>query len=153
MNRVAFAELLEGLVGKSIGESPWTLITQIAVNSFAETTGDHYFIHTDPERARRDGPFPGTIAHGYLTLSLVARLWPELLLPIPSEGLVINYGLDKIRFLAPVPTGSRVRGRFTLEKADWRSENRVITTIAVIADIEGVERPAMAAEMLIMFEF
>jgi acyl dehydratase len=98
----------KGLAGTDLGASSWREVTQEQVNLFADATDDHQWIHTDPERAAKESPFGGPIAHGYLTLSLVIPMWDELL-DVTGVGMKVNYGLNKVRFPAPVPVGSRIR--------------------------------------------
>jgi acyl dehydratase len=129
--------------GDEFGPSAWVEVTQERIQAFADATGDHQWIHVDPERAA-SGPFGTTIAHGYLTLSLIPAMSYELL-PRPDGGMGINYGLNKVRFPAPVPSGARVRGTFRLlelEQADWGTQ----ATWAVTLECEGVDKPVCVAE-------
>src|SRR6266545_3475439 len=107
---------LKAKAGEHLGYSDWVEITQDRVNQFADATGDHQWIHVDPERAKA-GPFGGTVAHGYLTLSLLIPLWTDLL-DVEDVSTKVNYGLDKVRFPAPVPAGSRIRVRGTLRDVE-----------------------------------
>lgn len=132
-------------IGDEIGLSPWMTIDQAMIDGFAELTDDHQYIHVDPERARAETPFGGTIAHGFLTLSLLSRMAYGALPSIDGSVMGVNYGFDKIRFLAPVPTGSRVRGRFRLAELDERRPGEVTSTYEVQIEIEGQEKPALAA--------
>lgn len=142
------SELLELEEGTDLGASSWIEITQQDIDTFAEATRDHQWIHVDPERAAK-GPFGSTIAHGYLTLGLVIPLWSELL-QVENVGMSVNYGLNKLRFPAPVPVGSRIR---LLGKLASASE--VAGGVQVAADltmeIEGSEKPALAAEAVYRF--
>lgn len=132
-------------VGTEIGKSPWYDIGQERIDRFADVTDDHQWIHIDPERCRRELG-TGTIAHGYLILSLVAGM-AQKTFRIDGVTRTINYGSDKIRFISPVPSGARVRGVFSIRSADWRgSELRTQTGITV--EIDGQERPALVAETL-----
>jgi acyl dehydratase len=135
-----------GAVGRHLGHSEWVQITQEQVNLFAEATGDHQWIHVDPERARRESPFGGPIAHGYLTLSLLPMLVPQI---VDAQGfrMGVNYGAEKIRFPAPVPVGSRVRASATLDEAT-PFEGGVQMNLGITMEIEGQAKPAMVASIL-----
>ena len=140
---------LRGLVGQELGVGPWLEITQDRVNAFAEATGDDQFIHVDPDRAAQT-PFGGTIAHGYLTLSLLpflsrSRVGVKVDL---KEKMLINYGLNRVRFVSPVKVGSRVRLRTVLKAVDEISPNVYQLTNDQTVEIEGSERPALVAETL-----
>jgi acyl dehydratase len=140
---VSGVEGVLGLVGQHLGVSDWVEITQQQVDRFAEATGDFQWIHVDPERAARESPFGGPVAHGYLTLSLL----PSLLRPILSiEGfrMGVNYGLEKVRFPAPVPVGSRVRASATLDSAT-PFDGGVQMVVTVTVEVEGGSKPAMVA--------
>jgi acyl dehydratase len=134
---------LAGLVGTDLGQSDWIEVDQDRINLFARATGDDQWIHTDPERAK-DGPFGQTIAHGYLTLSLLIPLWSQLL-EVREARTKVNYGLGKVRFPAPVPSGSRVRLRATLAAADPVPGGVQITVDASI-ECEGVAKPVCVAQ-------
>ncbi len=108
---------VRGLIGKEIGVSDWITVTQETIDNFAEATGDFQFIHTDPARAATETPFGGTIAHGFLSLSLLSAMNYNCLPKIRELTMAINYGFDKVRFMAPVKSGARVRGRFTMADA------------------------------------
>lgn len=137
-------EKLQGLVGTEIGVSEWLLIDQDRVDLFADATDDHQWIHVDAAKAAQ-GPFGGTIAHGFLTLALVVPLSSQVPLDVGEPKMAINYGLEKVRFPAPLPVGSRLRARVSLvsvtEVAGGVQVNRAVTM-----EIEGQEKPAMAAE-------
>ena len=139
-------EGVQGLVGQHLGYSEWVEITQDQVNRFAEATGDHQWIHTDPERAAEESPFGGPIAHGYLTLSLLPMLVPQIV-EITGFRMGVNYGTEKVRFPAPVPVGSRVRAGATLESAT-PFDGGVQLQITVTVEIEGGSKPAMVATSL-----
>ena len=147
MNNVTFsspAALLDA-IGQHLGTSEWTTITQEQVNLFAEATGDHQWIHVDVERAN-DGPFGGPIAHGYLTLSLVSKFLPEIL-EVQGMSHGVNYGLDKVRFPAPVPVGSRVRGSGQLvEATEVAGGVQAITRVTV--ELEGSAKPAAVVDTI-----
>jgi acyl dehydratase len=137
------ADELRAAVGTHLGYSDWTTIDQERIDTFADATGDHQWIHVDPERAK-DGPFGATIAHGYLTLSITNLFLPELL-RTPAAKMGINYGANKVRFPAPVPVGSRVRmGCEILEVTDIPDGVQVITRNTV--EIDGSEKPACVVE-------
>ena len=124
-------------------------ITQERVNLFADATGDHQWIHVDPERAK-DGPFGGTIAHGYLTLALLAPTGMEILVPRVRAKQILNYGLDKVRFLAPVLAGKRVRNRIKLAAAEDKGGGRWLLSLENTVEIEGSDKPALVATTLAM---
>lgn len=128
--------------------SSWVHVTQDMIDRFAEATGDHQFIHVDPVRAAAQTPFGGTIAHGFLTLSLLSAMAYEVL-PAPAEAAMgINYGFDRIRFLAPVPAGARVRARFQLVECGERKPGELLSRYNVTVEIEGSDAPALAADWL-----
>ena len=137
---------LESRVGEEIGVSPWVEITQERIDTFARAIEDFQWIHVDPERAKRS-PFGGTIAHGFLTLSLLSHL-SELTFGFTDRRMGINYGLNRVRFTSPVPVGSRVRARFTLQKFEPIEGNGVQVTWSVVVEIEGAAKPALVAEWL-----
>lgn len=143
---VAVTQLGE-LVGSELGVSDWMVIDQDRVNAFADATLDHQFIHVDLERAAAT-PFGGTIAHGFLTLSLLPHLLESIDLSVEGTRMVINYGTDKVRFLQPVRIGSRVRARVSLAAADERNPGQWLIKHAVTMEIEGQQKPAMVAELL-----
>ena len=132
--------------GTHLGPTAWRTMTQDRVDQFADVTEDHNFIHVDPERAR-ETPFRGTIAHGYLTLSLLAPLLDELL-KVEGAATSINYGLDKLRFPAPLPVGSRFRASADLVEAEEVKGGGVQIRIAVKVEVEDSPKPALAAECL-----
>lgn len=140
-------EELDALLGQPIGHSDWVTITQEQVNRFAEATGDHQWIHVDVERAK-DGPFGGPVAHGFLTLSLLP-LFFESTLEVRARRMGVNYGLNRVRFTAPVPVGSRLRGLLTLQAiAPLEPQGRQITW-AVTVEREGSDKPVCVAESLV----
>ena len=146
---LATPDELLGLVGQPLGRSDWTEVTQAQVNQFADVTGDHQWIHVDPERARA-GPFGGPIAHGYLTLALIPAALMQILV-IDQASQIINYGLNKVRFPAPVPVGSKLRVAFTLAGASERANQMIETTIDVIVELEGGERPPCTAQAVFLY--
>jgi acyl dehydratase len=144
------ADELKAAVGTHLGFSGWTTIDQARIDTFAEATGDHQWIHVDPERAK-DGPFGTTIAHGYLTLSITNLFLPELLV-VPTASAGVNYGANKVRFPAPVPVGSRIRmGCEILECTDVPGGVQVITRNTV--EIDGADKPACVVEAISRFLF
>jgi acyl dehydratase len=135
-------------VGQEIGISSWVEIDQARIDAFASCTGDHQWIHVDAERAKRESPFRGLIAHGYLTLAMVAPLSMEIGV-IPSDAAAgLNYGIDKVRFLAPVPAGARVTLRVALAGIEPREGGQMIMKTLNTLEVEGSEKPALIAETL-----
>ena len=135
-------------VGRELGDSNWVTVGQDRIDQFAACTGDRQWIHVDVERARRESPFGGPIAHGYLTLSLVAAMVMELGVIPPDAATGLNYGLDKVRFIAPVKAGARVRTRAKLLAAEPQSGGRVLLRLECTLEIEGAAKPALVAELL-----
>ena len=135
-------------VGSELGVSQWHLIDQTMVDRFADVTDDHQFIHVDPARARAETPFGGTIAHGFLTLSMLSVLLSEVMPRIEGTRTSINYGFDKIRFLTPVKTGARIRGRFVLKEVTERGAGEVMFRNEATVEIEGGAKPALVAEWI-----
>ncbi len=144
---IASIEDIRGRVGEEIGASDWILIDQQAIDSFAEVTQDHQFIHTDAEAAAKT-PFGGTVAHGFLTLSLLSRMAAEGMLIPDGVKMGVNYGFEKVRFMAPVRSGKRVRGRFRLERLDEKRPGQWQFTHQVTVEIEGEDKPALVAEWI-----
>jgi acyl dehydratase len=138
-------------VGEEIGVSSWILLDQNRINEFAHCTGDHQWIHLDAERAAREGPFGGTIAHGFLTLSLIAPTSFEVMLGRISPKSVVNYGLEKVRFVAPVRSGKRVRNHITIASVENKGTGRFLVTTENTMEIEGESKPALTASALAMF--
>lgn len=128
--------------------SGWHEVTQPDIDSFADVTGDHQFIHVNPERALAETPFGGTIAHGFLTLSLLSAFGQEALPRIANRRMGVNYGLERVRFLSPVRSGARVRGRFVLARLERRRANEILLGYDVTVEIEGSAKPALAAQWL-----
>ncbi|GAA1043063.1 3-hydroxyacyl-thioester dehydratase HtdZ [Virgisporangium ochraceum] len=143
MTTVVFSDL-SGLAGSDLGTSEWLEITQDRIDRFADATGDHQWIHVDPSRAAT-GPFGTTIAHGYLTLSLVIPLWTDLL-RIEDVGMAVNYGLNKVRFPAPVPVGSKIRLAATVASVRPVAGNGVELVADLTVEIEGGPKPAAVAQ-------
>jgi acyl dehydratase len=135
-------------IGQELGLSDWVAMDQRRIDAFAACTGDHQWIHVDVERAKRESPFRGTVAHGYLTLAMVAPLAMQIgVIPIDAAA-GLNYGIDKVRFLAPVPAGARVRLRVVLAGIEPREGGQVIMKTQNTLEVEGSERPALIAETL-----
>jgi acyl dehydratase len=141
---VASLEAIRARVGEEVGVSSWLPIDQARIDAFAEATEDRQFIHVDPDAAAAT-PFGGTIAHGFLTLSLLSRMGAEAMQLPDTLKMAVNYGLEDVRFLAPVRAGKRVRGRFTLDSVDEKGPGRVLMRHRVTVEIEGEEKPALTA--------
>jgi len=141
---------LSEFVGRELGVSEWTTIGQERIDAFAECTGDRQWIHVDENRARSESPYGGTIAHGYLTLSLVASSAVEIGVVPTDASAGLNYGVDKVRFMAPVRSGKRVRNRIALLGVEDKGVGRVLIRMQNTLQIEGEEKPALIAETLAM---
>ncbi|MGF6819981.1 acyl dehydratase [Paraburkholderia atlantica] len=140
---------IDSLVGRELGVSNWVVVDQARIDAFAACTGDRQWIHVDVERAKRQSPFGGTIAHGYLTLSLLAAFAIEIGV-IPKDAAAgLNYGLDKVRFMTPVKAGARVRSRMTLISVEKKGGGLIVKTMNEL-QIDGEEKPALVAEALAM---
>jgi acyl dehydratase len=139
---------LAQLVGREVGTSDWIEVGQDRIDRFADCTSDDQWIHVDVERARRESPFGGTIAHGYLTLSLLAPIVKDIGLVPGDAKAALNYGFDKVRFIAPVKAGARVRGRLSLASVEPQGDSRILVKTQCTVDIEGEAKPALVAEML-----
>jgi acyl dehydratase len=135
-------------VGKELGVSEWLVVDQRRIDEFAECTGDRNWIHVDVERAKRESPFGGPIAHGYLSLSLLASLAMEIGAIPPDAATAINYGIEKARFMAPVKSGARVRNRLELVSAEPQRGGMLLLRLRNTLDIEGERKPALVAETL-----
>jgi acyl dehydratase len=138
---------LQSLIGTEVGVSSWIEIDQARIDAFAEVTNDHQFIHVNPELAKQT-PFGTTIAHGFLTLSLASGMSYEAVAPLEGVVMGVNYGFEKLRFLAPVPVNSRVRGRFKLLSAEDKGGGRWLIKHELTVEIEGGDKPALIAEWL-----
>jgi len=134
-------------VGEDIGVSGWFEIGQQRIEEFADATEDRQFIHVDPEAAAQT-PFGGTIAHGFLSLSMLSRMAADVMLIPDSTRMAVNYGLDRVRFIAPVRSGKRIRGRFVLDSVEEKAPGQILMRHTVTVEIEGEERPALTAEWL-----
>jgi len=143
----------QAMVGKEVGVSSWHLVDQTRIDDFADVIEDHQFIHIDPERAKRETPFGSTVAHGFLTMSLLSIMSYEVMPVIEGTTMGVNYGFDKLRFISPVRAGSRVRGRFVLAEAKLRKEKELQSRTNVTIEIEGEEKPALVADWLGLIYF
>ena len=143
-------EELRSLIGQEVGASDWFEMTQSRINGFADATEDHQWIHIDAERAKTDSPFHSTIAHGFLTLSLLPHLAAQALKVQGDFKMGINYGLNRLRFVSPVPSGSRVRARFTLQSVEDVAGGIQITW-SVTCETDGDQKPALVAEWLVRY--
>lgn len=147
MYAIASRDDLVAAVGVELGHSDWLLVDQDRVNTFADATGDHQWIHVDVERATKESPFGGPIAHGYLTLSLVPVLASQVY-KIDGARLLVNYGSNKVRFVAPVPVGSRIRLSPKITVAEPVGDNGFQVVVGQTVEIEGVDKPALVAETI-----
>jgi acyl dehydratase len=144
---------IKDLVGREIGVSRWFTVDQTMIDRFAEATEDHQFIHTDPVRAASETSFGGTIAHGFLSLSLLSAMNYDCLPRVIEQTMGINYGFDKVRFMAPVKSGTRVRGHFTMADARFRGAGMLMITYDVTVEIEDERKPALTATWLTIIQF
>jgi acyl dehydratase len=141
---------MEAFVGRELGVSGWVTMNQQRIDQFAECTEDHQWIHVDAERAKRDSPLGTTIAHGYLTLAMLAPSTFEVVVKPAGISQALNYGLDRVRFIAPVRLGSRVRNRIKLLAAEDKGGGRMLLTTENTIEIEGEAKPALIATALVM---
>ncbi|WP_417497540.1 MaoC family dehydratase [Maricaulis sp.] len=137
-------------IGQEIGLSDWIELDQSRIDQFADVTEDHQFIHLDAERAAKETPFGGTIAHGFLSLSMLSRMAMDIAFTLEGMAMGINYGFDKVRFLVPVSSGKKIRGRFVLEDAVEKSPGQWMLRFGVTVEIEGEAKPALIAQWLTM---
>ena len=144
---IASLDEIRARIGQEIGVSGWLNVDQDRIAAFADATEDRQFIHVDPEAAARTA-FGGTIGHGFLTLSLLSRMGAEAILVPDNVRMVVNYGLDRVRFLTPVRSGRRIRGRFTLDALDERSAGQILLRHLVTVEIEDEDKPALSAVWL-----
>jgi len=138
---------IEQYIGYQADATPWFTVTQESINSFADCTLDHQFIHVDPERAKQT-PFGTTIAHGFLSLSMLSHFAEDFGMVIDGCYMGINYGFDKVRFLNPVPVDSKVRGRFVVKSAEEKRPGQFLITYEVTVEIDGIEKPALIADWM-----
>ena len=141
---------LKSLIGQEVAASDWFEVTQARINDFADATEDHQWIHIDVERAKNDSPFHSTIAHGFLSLSLLPHLAAQALKVQGDFKMGINYGLNRLRFVSPVPAGSRIRARFTLKSVE-DIVGGIQLTWSVLCETEGGQKPALVAEWLVRY--
>jgi acyl dehydratase len=144
---IASIEDIQSKVGTEVGVSDWILVDQARIDAFAEITEDPQFIHIDPEAAAKT-PFGGTVAHGFLTLSLLSRMAADAMLRPQDVKMGVNYGFERVRFMAPVRSGKRVRGRFTLARFEEKRPGQWQFVHNVTVDIEGGEKPALVADWI-----
>jgi acyl dehydratase len=144
---IASIEDIKGRVGSEVGVSDWILVDQARIDAFADVTEDPQFIHIDPEAAART-PFGGTIAHGFLSLSLLSRMAADAMLVPEGVRMGVNYGFERVRFLAPVRSGKRIRGRFTLTSLDEKRPGQWQFVHAVTVEIDGEDKPALIADWI-----
>ncbi|WP_105421791.1 MULTISPECIES: MaoC family dehydratase [Neorhizobium] len=152
MREISLTEV-GGLVGTEVGVSDWLTVDQPMIDLFAKATHDHQFIHVDPERALTESPFGGTIAHGFLTLSLLSAMNFDCVPRIREQTMGINYGFDRIRFMSPVKSGSRIRGHFTLAEIRFRGAGMLMTTYDISIEIENEKKPALTAIWTTIIQF
>ncbi|MGK9055419.1 MaoC family dehydratase [Neorhizobium petrolearium] len=152
MREISLAEV-ESLVGTEVGVSEWITVDQPTIDMFADATHDHQFIHVDEARAAAESPFGGTIAHGFLTLSLLSAMNFDCVPKIREQTMGINYGFDRVRFMSPVKSGSRIRGRFTLADTRFRGAGMLMTTYEVTVEIENEKKPALTATWITIVQF
>ena len=151
MNRERYdINTLEQFVGQELGVSDWLTVDQERINEFADCTGDHQWIHVDIERAQRESPLGSTIAHGYLTLALLSAMLMELGVVPAGVSRALNYGLDRVRFMAPVKAGARIRTRVVLVSVDPQGKGRLLLKTQNTVEIEGETKPALIAEALVL---
>jgi acyl dehydratase len=139
---------MQSKLGGEIGSSPWIEVTQERIDRFADATDDHQFIHVDPDRAAAETPFGGTIAHGFLSLSLLSTMAYATVPPLANMGMGINYGFESVRFMSPVKSGARVRGRFVLSDLTVRPSGWVQMTYDVSIEVEDQKKPALTARWI-----
>lgn len=143
-------DTLGDFVGKELGVSDWVVVDQHMINQFAESTGDHQWIHVDAERCKRESPFGAPIAHGFLTLSMLASLQMKLGTIPEGASRAMNCGVDQVKFQSPVLAGERVRARVTLKSADTKGTDRLLLVTGNVLEVEGKDRPALTADLVAM---
>jgi acyl dehydratase len=144
---VATLDQIRSRIGEEVGVSTWLTVDQARIEAFADATEDRQFIHVDPAAAEQT-PFGGTIAHGFLTLSLLSRMGAEAMLLPDALKMAVNYGFDRVRFLSPVKAGKRVRGRFVLDSVEEKAPGQILVRHTVTVEIEGEDKPALTASWL-----
>jgi len=153
MALVVSKEQLPDCAGTELGSSDWMTIDQDRINLFADATLDHQFIHVDAKRARAETPYGGTIAHGFLSLSLIPHLTETIRLEPEGTKMVLNYGMDRVRFMEPLRCGSRIRARLKVAEVTERSPRQILVKTEVTVEIEDNAKPALVAELLAMYLF
>jgi acyl dehydratase len=146
-------ETYQKMVGKEVGVSSWHVVDQKRIDRYADVIEDHQFIHVDPDRAKKETSFGTTIAHGFLTMSLLSIMSYEVMPVVEGTTMSVNYGFDRLRFISPVRSGSRVRGRFTLTEASLRKPKELLSRTSVSVEIEGEQKPALAADWIGLIYF
>src|SRR6201987_592235 len=146
-------ESYQAMVGKEVGVSSWHLIDQSLINVYADVIEDHQFIHVDPERAKKETAFGTTVAHGFLTMSLMSIMSYEVMPVIQGTTMGVNYGFDRLRFMSPGGAGLRVRGRFVLKEAKRRKPTELQSRTNVTVEIEGEDKPALVADWIGLIYF
>jgi acyl dehydratase len=146
-------ETYQGMVSKEIGVSSWHLVDQQRIDTYADVIEDHQFIHVDPQRAKKETAFGTTIAHGFLTMSLLSIMSYQVMPVIEGTTMGVNYGFDRLRFISPVRSGKRVRGRFVLAEAKLRTPTELLSRTNVTVEIEGEGKPALVANWLGLIYF
>lgn len=144
---VARLDEIRSRVGEEVGVSSWLTIDQSRIDAFADATEDRQFIHVDPDLASQS-PFGGTVAHGFLTLSMLSRMAADAMLVPDTLRMAVNYGFERVRFIAPVPAGKRIRGRFRLDSVEEKAPGQTLVRHTVTVDIEGEDKPALTAEWI-----
>jgi acyl dehydratase len=144
---IAPLDEIRARIGTEVGVSGWLTIDQARIDAFADATEDRQFIHVDPQAAAQT-PFGGTVAHGFLSLSMLSRMAAEAMLVPDNIKMAVNYGLDRVRFIAPVRSGKRIRGRFVLDSIDEKAPGQLLLRHSVTVEIEGVDKPALTAQWL-----
>lgn len=152
MHEISLSDV-SSLVGQELGTSKWITIDQAMINLFADATHDHQFIHVDPNRTAAESPFGGTIAHGFLTLALLSVMNFSGMPKFREQTMGINYGFDRVRFISPVRTGSRVHGRFVLSDCRLRRASILMTAYNVTVEIENENKPALTANWIAIAQF
>jgi acyl dehydratase len=144
---VTTIDAIKASIGTEVGLSSWLTMDQPRILAIADATEDRQFIHVDPAAAAQT-PFGGTVAHGFLSLSMLSRMGAEAMLLPENQRMAVNYGLDRVRFIAPVPSGKRIRGRFVLDSVDEKAPGQLLVRHSVTVEIEGVDKPALTAQWL-----
>ena len=144
---VASLDDIRSRIGTEVGVSSWLVMDQARIIAFADATEDRQFIHVDPEMAAQT-PFGGTVAHGFLSLAMLSRMAAEAMLVPDGMKMAVNYGLDRVRFIAPVRSGKRIRGRFRLDSVEEKAPGQLLVHHTVTVEIEGEDRPALTAEWI-----